>query len=137
MEENIKETSYKVMKTGQYNQAVFYQVSCDCGSKDHQMGLEMDVDDGIFTLHFYGDFETTAYWGRPNWFTRQWKKIKLTLRLWFIGYIEMEQEFLLIDDKHINSFIGALEEGKQLLKEERGKENGKLETQSKDKTSSN
>jgi hypothetical protein len=115
------ETSYKVMKTGQYDHAVFYQVSCDCGSKDHQIMLEMDVDDGIFILHFYGDFETTAYWGKPNWFIRQWKKIKLTLRLWFIGYIQMEQEFLLIDDKHIDSFIGALEEGKQLLKEKRGK----------------
>jgi len=125
------ETSYKVMKTGQYDQAVFYQVSCDCGSNDHQLGLEMDVDKGILTLHLYGDFNTTVYWGTPNWFTRQWRKIKIITRLIFIGYIKMDQEFLIIDDKHVDSFINALEEGKQLLQKER-ETDGKLETQSKD-----
>jgi len=103
------------MKTGQYDQAVFYQIACDCGSNEHQLGLEMDVDNGILTLHLYADFEASVYWGKSNWFMRQWRKLKIILRLCFVGYIKMDQEFLIVDDKHVDSFINALQEGKYLL----------------------
>lgn len=114
------ETSYKVMKTGEYDKALFYKVECDCGSKDHQLGIEIDSDKWpILSLTFYADLESTIYWGKTNWFIRQWRKIKIITKIIFTGYITMEQEFLLIDDKHIDSYINALKEGKEILKRNR------------------
>ena len=109
-------TSYRVMKIHDFDNSVFYRVSCDCTDAEHDMCLEMDVDDfPIMSLHFYWNAETTVFWGDANWFKRQWHKLKLIGRLIVHGRLDLQGDFLLLGQKHIDSFIEALKEGKELL----------------------
>ena len=109
-------TSYRVMKTHDFDKSVFYRVSCDCTDAEHDMCLEMDVDDfPIMSLHFYWNAETTVFWGNTNWFKRQWHKLKLIGRLIVHARLDLQGDFLLLDKNHIDSFIEALKEGKELL----------------------
>jgi hypothetical protein len=120
MKENTKKISYRIMKTNEFKDAVFYRIACDCGSPDHDMGLEIEFDEyPMMTLHIYKDLEASTYWGQPNWFQRQWKKIKFSLRLFFTGYIKVQEELLIQDEEHIDSLIQALQEGKEILKKKR------------------
>ena len=63
-------------------------------------------------LNFYKDLYWSSHWGDEIFFKRRWKRIKGAFRILFIGYIEVEECFILQGDEHINSFIKALEEGR-------------------------
>jgi hypothetical protein len=112
------------MKTAQYDKAVYYRMACDCTSPNHDMTIELETDEDFLSLHLYCDLEADIHWGDTNRFQRLWKRIKIAARVIFTGYMKVGEEFLFQEEKHIDSFINALEEGKQLLKEKKGKENG-------------
>lgn len=114
--------STNVMKLKDYPDSVFYRVTCDCMEPEHEMTLELDIDDFCFSLHIYAKLENALYWGQLNWFKRQWKRIKVSLKYLFKGYMDCEQEFLFLGEDHIQSFIDALEEGKEKFKDKFQKE---------------
>ena len=111
--------NFRVMKTDEYEDSIFYRVACSCGSDGHDLtiGFERDpnMPDMIF-INFYKDLAWSSYWGDSNFFTRIWRRFKTSLRIFFIGYIEVEESFILQGEKHIDSFIKALEEGKDFIK---------------------
>lgn len=115
--------NFRVMKTNEYENSVFYRVACSCGSDEHDLTIEFEKDskcpDMIF-LNFYKDLAWSSYWGDSNFFGRIWRRLKTSLRIFFIGYIEVEESFILQGEEHINSFIKALEEGKKHIKNEKG-----------------
>jgi len=112
-------SNFRVMKTSEFNDAVFYRAACSCGSDDHDLAIEFERDpkipDMIF-LNFYKDLAWSSYWGDTNFFSRMWRRLKTSLRILFMGYIEVEESFILQGEEHIDSFIKALEEGKQFIK---------------------
>ncbi len=109
---------YRVMKTHDFDKSVFYRVACDCTEPDHDMTIEMEIDNDFpnIGLHIYAKLESSVYWGGSNWFERQWKRIKYSMSLLFKGWIEVEQEFLFINDEHISNFIEALEDGREKMR---------------------
>lgn len=109
--------NYKVMKTDQFEKSVFYRVACACSDPNHDLTLELEKDDFPYiSLNIFGKIRTSIYYGDHNWFGRQWRRIKLSMKLLFTGYIEMQEDFLMMDNGHIDSFIKALEEGREYLK---------------------
>jgi hypothetical protein len=112
-------TNFRVMKTNEFEDAVYYRVACSCGSDDHDLTIEFERDpelpDMLF-LNFYKDLAWSSYWGDSNFFNRIWKRFKASLRIFFVGYIEVEESFIIQGEEHIDSFIKALEEGKQFIK---------------------
>lgn len=104
--------AYQVMKTGEWNYqqpSVMYQVGCDCSSPDCGMRMEMEVDHDYLTLLFYKKltFDSFAFGG--------WKKRIITaFKVLFLGYIEVEECLILKGEEHIQNFIDALEEGKEI-----------------------
>ena len=112
---------FRVMKIHEFDKSVFYRVACDCTDPEHDMTIELEVDEDILGLHIYSNLETSIYWGYNNWFTRQYKKIKYCFRLIFLGYIEVEQEFLFMEEEHINDFIKALQEGRDTMLDKKEK----------------
>jgi hypothetical protein len=113
---------YRVMRTNEFLDSIFYRVCCDCGDPDCDLTLEFEYDKDInyVTLNIYKNLRASAHWG-DYWdhfdFIRiWWNKIKM---IWIIltkGYIEVCEETMLKDIEHIDNFIKALEEGKRRVK---------------------
>ena len=117
--------SKNVMKTDDYGDSVWYKVNCDCNSDDHITTIEMEYDKEfrMITLNFYKKYVWTSRYGDINWFERFWKRLTCSLKMFFTGWIEVEEYVILRGEDHINSFIEALEEGKQKVKEAMENEN--------------
>ena len=112
--------SNKVMKTEEFDNAIYYRLPCSCGSKDHDVTLEFEHDKkfpDILFLNMYVNLAWSSYWGDTNFFQIVWKRIKTSLKILFVGYIEVEESFIFKGEDHIDAFIEALHEGKRLMKE--------------------
>jgi hypothetical protein len=110
--------SNKVMKTEEFDDAIYYRLPCSCGSKDHDITLEFEHDEEIpemVFLNVYMNLVWSSYWGDTNFFQIIWRKIKTALRIIFVGHIELEESFILKGEDHIDAFIEALNEGKRLM----------------------
>lgn len=112
-------TSYRVMKTNEFEDAVFYKIACDCGSDNHDLHFEFEKDPDLdfIYLNMYAKLEWSSYWNyEDKWYKNFWCRIKGAFKMLFKGYIEVEESLILRGEEHINSFIEALEEGKQYVK---------------------
>lgn len=116
------------MKLDEYRGCITYKASCSCFNSDHDLFIYMEKDEGfnILNLRFYADIKCSGnfdLWDQSP-FSKKLKKIlsvlwnrtKISLRVMFLGKIEMEQEFVINDEEQINDFIKALEDGKKYLK---------------------
>lgn len=123
-------TSYRTMKTNEFKDAIFYRVACDCGSDEHDLHFEFENDPEIpqmIFLNFYKKLLWSSYWGdNDKWYKNFWLRIKGATKMIFTGYVEVEESFILRGEKHIDSFIEALEEGKQYIKDAKGEEDETL-----------
>lgn len=115
-------TSFRVMKLHEFEKSVFYRVACDCGAKDCDLSLIIEYDEELnyISLNMYKNLHASAHWNY-GWkyfdFIRVWQnKIKMIKDILCKGYIEVQEEFLIKDENHINEFIEALEEGKEYIK---------------------
>lgn len=119
-------TSYRTMKTNEFKDAIFYRVACDCGSDEHDLHLEFEKDPEIpemIFLNFYKQLAWSSYWRDDDkWYKNIWCRIKGATKMLFKGYITVEESFILRGKEHIDSFIEALEEGKQYIKDLEGEE---------------
>ena len=109
--------SYRIKREASFHNAIFYRLSCSCGSDEHDLTIEFEYDPDIkdVTINFHKQLEWSAYWRSDNWFMSQWEKLKAIYRIIFWGYIEVEESLILDSPEHINSFIKALNEGRKKL----------------------
>ena len=111
--------SNKVMKTEEFDDSIYYRLPCSCGSDDHDVTLEFEHDKkfpGMLFLNMYKDLSWSSYWGDVNIFQIIWRRIKISLRILFVGYIEVQESFIFKGEDHIDAFIEALHEGKLLMR---------------------
>lgn len=119
----------KVSFLNQYDHcsSISYKVECDCHSDDHAciIDMEYDKDMNMINLMFYKDV-SFDWWTGDTWHNpiigrlkNYWNRIKKASKLLFTGEMRMSEEFMLIDVKHIESFIEALQEGLEYCKEEK------------------
>ena len=113
--------SKNVMKTMEFDNEVFYRVSCGCGDNEHgttiHFEIEEDVPHTVF-LNFYKKVAWCSNWGDLNLFEQIWQRIKTSAIMLFTGYIDLEESFI-IDMDNIDGFIEALKEGKEHMKKGR------------------
>ena len=105
--------SYRAMKVVDVKGSVFYTIVCDCLSPEHNMEIEFEFNDGIIELFLYKTLYWKDYYRNFSWYCKYWKRISAAFRLLFGGYVEMQGDFLLQKEEHIDSFIDALKEGKK------------------------
>ena len=120
-----KEISYKVMKVEDFRDSCFYRLACDCGTCSHDLEVEVELDkDGILWVFLSGNHTVADWWHHPGWFRQMWKRIKLTFRLLFTGWFESNGEFLVLQEKHLDSIISFLQgvkEKKEWVSRRRGR----------------
>jgi len=110
-----------VMKTSEFDDAIYYRVACSCGSDEHDVTIEFEKDDKIpsmIFLNFHKRLGWCSRWGTLNIFERFWKRITGSFKMLFTGYIEVEESFILSED-NIDPFIEALKEGKGYIENKR------------------
>jgi len=109
--------SFRTMKIEQFEDDVYYRAACSCGNSEHDVTIEFEKDeDGDINLFFHKKVCYTSRWTANNIFSDFWLRLKGALKLLFTGYIELEESFMLEKGEHIDSFIKALEEGREELK---------------------
>ena len=106
-----------VMKTNEFERAVYYKTVCACGSDDHIATIEFEWDEELSRLYltFYYKIVWSSHWGEMNWFKRIWTRIKGATKILFTGYVELEEAFLISGEDHIDDLIEALNEGKNKM----------------------
>ena len=116
--------SFRVMKTNEFEDSIYYKIACSCGSGKHDVTIEFEIDKKIpnmVFLNFYKDVAWCAHWGSPSFLETVWLKTKAVFRIIFTGYIELNESFVLEGDKHIKEVIEVLEEGYDYIKAEKAK----------------
>jgi len=100
----------------EYDQSTFFHLSCDCLSPEHTWVLEMDYDDtyGDMTLNIWAECCIHSMYN-DNWFIRQWNKITGIWKIIFNIPFIYTSDLGITDERHINSFIEALEYGRERI----------------------
>lgn len=104
--------------------SIWYKIDCDCGSDEHATTIEMEYDKSmnILSIHFYKEVSYSAwsFWKDDDFFGKVKdayriiiRRIKGSIKVLFTGHLPMSDEFILINEQHINDFIEALQEAKQ------------------------
>jgi len=106
------------MKTDEFEDSIYYRAACSCGSNEHDVTIEFEIDKNVpsmLFLNFYKNIAWSSHWGVLNWFEIIWKRIKCSLRMLFTGYVELEESFIIKGEEDIDFFIDALIEGKTYI----------------------
>lgn len=111
-------TSYKVMKMSECNgkdSSIMFRIACDCRSPECDVWAEFECADFLPTLTFY---KTVGFYAYRFGFLETWKnKLSAIYKILFKGCLETEGNIYFSGEEHIQSFINALEEGKEFVKE--------------------
>jgi len=136
----------KVSLLDKYNDMIMYRAECSCGDNEHDVTIEIEVDKkfGSISLNFYKDISFSHYyiyrdvlWSDKilkdkNIFSAilyilenslvyygkvLWCRLKNSSRLMFTGYLKMESDFMIDSDEHIDNFILALQEGRDMVRQ--------------------
>lgn len=111
---------YKVALDYETKTSKTYQLLCYCSDPEHNwtVDLELDKEWGV-QLTVYGDMYYYENYSYDNFFcnlrvriTNYWRRLGAVLRLLFTGYLKMNTDLLIMDERQLNSFIGILEEGR-------------------------
>ena len=109
-----KNISYRIMETHDFDNSWFYRIADDCGRPEDDLEIEVELDKhGILWLSLSGNHTIADWWGYSKRICRIWKRIKMTLRILFTGWFEAHGEFIVLEEKHIDSIINFLEEVKK------------------------
>jgi len=120
----MRKISYNVMKHEGSIWGAWYKVACGCGSDDHMLNVEFEYDKdapNCMWIHFHKEMTWCYSWGCNSWYQRLWKRISCAFKMLFTGHIEVEESFILDGAEHLDSFICALNEGRQRILDHQNK----------------
>ena len=112
-----KEMPFKAMIISESKEWISYRLACSCTSPDHDVHIDIELDKecDIVTLTFYKKMQYADWWGiEQNFIRRIWRRISGAWKLIWSGEIELEEEMLLMEERHIDSFIAILNKAKQM-----------------------
>ena len=113
-------TSFRVMTTHEFDDAVFYRASCACTDKrcDLHLSLERDKEFNTISLELNDDMYYYSFqWiENPSWFLDKWYRIKGAIRILFTGRIKINNSFIFQGEDHIQDFLNALNSGMEKFK---------------------
>lgn len=96
-----------ILKHGDFGDAMFYYVQCDCGSEECAHNIEVEADDMHVQVHIYNTVHTK--WWEKN----RWKQIWQILTK---GYAEMQTTIVLNEQTVLNyadTLVSAMDDVKE------------------------
>ena len=112
--------SNNVMKINEWKgTSVWYRVGCRCSGEecDTTIMFEFDEDFGHIDINFYKKIMWNEYWRNSLFHKRWWARIKAACKILFTGYIDLEGNFMIQEQEHLDEFIEALQEGREKMLE--------------------
>lgn len=109
---NNERISTRVCEIIECDNLIMYKAHCSCSSDDHTHTLELEYSEDLemVCLNIY-------HMSRTNYWTKSvWHRFKVACRVLFSGYIEYSSEFLFDNEKQIDAYINALQQGRERLK---------------------
>lgn len=100
--------------------SVMYRAICSCTDFHHDQTLSLeyntynDEQPGLFELTIFHEMWYPD-WKEANWFKKVWKRFKVSSRLLFTGYVELEGGFMFSGQDAVLDYILALKEGLKKL----------------------
>jgi len=113
-----------MMKFGAIGRSIFYRAACRCTSQECDLTLELESDKDFqsVSLSLYKTLKASThyagidgYWDYFDFIRILINKIKMMWKICMFGYIEVSEDFMFVDDKHIDEFLTALEEGRRFI----------------------
>jgi len=118
---NSQTAAEGIMKTGEYGDAKFYKVVCQCGDPDHDIDFSVEAEDTGVNVNIYTTTKTdhwtesikkrydidNPYFQELDWTLKDiWNglvtRLKLTWRIWTKGYIKTEITVAMTEQQAIN-----------------------------------
>ena len=96
-----------ILKHGDFGDAMFYYVQCDCGSEECAHNIEVEADDIHVQVHIYNTVHT-KWWEKNRW-----------QQIWQIltkGYAEMQTTIVLNEQTVLNyadTLVSAMDDVKE------------------------
>lgn len=112
---------FRVMKTHEFDDSIYYRVACQCGDPQCDLTLEIDYDKKIGTINLFMSKKLMAsahwggYWKYCDFIRVIWKKLGMIWDIATKGYIEVSEETMIQGEEHIDNFIEALQQGKKFM----------------------
>ena len=137
--------SNNICKTGEFNDAIFYEAICSCQADNHTQTLIVEVDEDLpeqVNLQIYskvitsqftswdsryefheamrdGDYFKIGYYKAKLFIEHIAARLRFTRDIWFKGYIQVENQFIFRNEAAINDYIEAINQAKTKIKENR------------------
>lgn len=117
-----EKAAYKVALAYTTKSSRTYQLLCNCGDPEHNWTVDIELDkEWGPQVTIYGDMYYYESYSYGNFFSDLWvritnfkRRLGAVIRLLFTGYLKMNTDLLIMDEKHLDSFMGILEEGREL-----------------------
>lgn len=139
---NAQTPAEGIMKVGEYGDAKFYKVACQCGSPDHDIDFEVEAEDPNVNVNIYVKVKTD-HWteavkkrydiDNPYLQELEWTvkdiingfvtRLKLTWRVWTQGYLKTEVTVAMSEQQALNyaeTLKSAVNEVKAFKEKNRG-----------------
>ncbi len=137
-----QEPAEGIMKTNDFGSSVWYRVSCQCGQPDHALDVEVEATSWGVEMHTHATVKTD-YWGelvekrydiknpvlqRADWLFKDivnglWRRLKLTWKVWAVGYLQAETTLIMTEQQARNfaqTIENAADKMSQLAEQEDG-----------------
>lgn len=104
-----------LMKLGEWDDAIYYRIGCDCLCREHDLEIWAEVDEhGCKTINMSGTLHSYLWQERFDhkwlrWLNGPVNRIAIALTVLFTGRVEMTGDFILGKD-NITALRTALDE---------------------------
>jgi len=128
-----EKTSFGIMKTYDDNRSMLsYTLACNCGSPDCAVRIDYEVEkDGFYISMCFSKKLIWSYNSGINYWTEKSlfrkyiqrptqifsARFKAALRIMFTGYIDVDGDIILQDERHIQAISDGLQEAHKIMKE--------------------
>lgn len=118
---NAQTPAEGIMKVGEYGDAKFYKVACQCGSPDHDIDFEVEAEDPNVNVNIYVKVKTdhwteavkkrydidNPYLQELDWTVKDIingfvTRLKLTWQVWTQGYLKNEVTVVMTEQQALN-----------------------------------
>jgi len=97
---------------------VWYKINCSCSGGDDcdcNIEFEFDKDFGDVTVNFYKHLMWEDYWQNKWFLPRWWTRVKVAVKVLLTGRTDVNGDFIIQGQDHIESIIEAFQEGRDKM----------------------
>lgn len=110
------------------DEIISYRTSCSCLDKDCQLDISIGYIDfgnnnGKLVMSIDTELFKFANKYGNKWYTGIWNRIKYAIKILFLGYIQVNGEFIFRNEEHVKEFVDNISSAIIKIKENEKEKN--------------